>query len=201
MVLGDKKMKKPVIAVLMLIVLVASSYAQDLTKFELQSGDVLFISKAPLETFDGRTSMVSGDFSINPEMISNVISGKIVVDVQSLDTGKKLRNEHMMDGYLNPDQYPEIVFEPNRIVKAEPGSLADGEIVAITVAGDFLLHGVTKEVEATGNAMYNAEKKKLDVSFDFVIKLTDFGIKRPSFLLMKVSDEINVNVRFNAITE
>ena len=44
---------------------------------------------------------------------------------------------------------------------------------------------------------YDLKKDHIKINMDFIIKLSDFEIKRPSLLLRKVEDEILVEINLN----
>jgi len=190
---------KKLIAITLFLSIVATvSMAQEKSEFIIESGEVEFISKVPMNTFKGTTSIISGSFFVNPEQLSDEISGEIVVDVVSLDTGIKKRNKHMFDNHLHPEEYPVIVFEPNEVFERLSDSLQNNKKTDIVLKGNFILHGVTKEIESIGTVVYNSENQSLDVEFGFDLLLSDFEIPRPAFLVMKVSDTIKIKVIFKA---
>src|SRR5690606_6056080 len=62
-------------------------------RYEIVPGDpneVTFVSKAPLETFDGSTKQIRGRIEIDPQALGDSITVEVSVDLASLDTGIEL---------------------------------------------------------------------------------------------------------------
>lgn len=163
---------------------------------------VQFRSKAPLETVVGTTSAIRGEISVDSQDVSQ-ISGRLVVDLASFDTGIGLRNDHMREQFLHTDEYPEAVLV---LLAARPKngkSLQDGKTLELEVDGDLTLHGVTRPVTVEAEVTYHQESEQtraraagdlINVDAQFEIKLTDFDIERPKMLILKVADEVQLKV-------
>jgi polyisoprenoid-binding protein YceI len=166
-------------------------------QYEVVAGEkanrVVFISKAPVESFEGRTHQVSGRFDIDPSRLGDSVHVRIEVDLASLDTGIGLRNKHMRENHLETDTFPKAVFTGGRILSSSTPSLVEGQGTRVRLAGLMSLHGVTREVEYDV-ALSLDQAGDLTVMSEFTIKLSDYDIKRPKFLVMKLADEQVVRV-------
>ena len=175
--------------------------AADAERFEIHPGEkenqVKFDSHAPLESFDGKTNQVSGLIECDPENLENPVSIRIEVDLASLDTGIKLRNKHMRKNHLETKKYPKAVFTADRISERSSLSLVAGEPVTFHVTGNFELHGITREVTATVEATLNLEGD-LEIVSRFDVLLSDYKIKRPRFLLLKLDETQKVTIKVTA---
>ena len=152
-------------------------------------------SHTELETFTGRTDKVSGTITFDQKKKSG--SGKVSVDVASIDTGIPTRNDHMLSaGWLNAAKHPSITFE----VKSTKPLGND----RYQVTGTFTLRGVTKTLTTTATVKHKksseATKKAgfkgdvLQVRTSFPIKLSDFGIKISGPATGKVSNNVTITV-------
>lgn len=170
-----------------------------------------FVSKAPIENVVGTTNQVTGFVTFDPADLSKPVTAKVTVDLRTVDTGIKLRNEHMNSpDYLHTEMHPLAVCELNALIKAPSKQLQEGESIAVTINGRITIHGVTREVTVTGKASYFKENPDLAkmgypgdmFNFDgqFTVKLADFNIKRPQFLIMKLAEEQHININFTATT-
>ncbi|MBN2056763.1 YceI family protein [bacterium] len=89
----------------------------------------------------GGFSEFRGTVMVEPE------TGKLVsvvgeVDVKTVDTGIKKRDEHLLqDEFFNAEKYPKLTFRSTKIEW-------DGD--AVTLTGDLTIRDITKEVEAKG---------------------------------------------------
>lgn len=154
-----------------------------------------FDSDAQFENFTGQTHKVTGSINFDPS--TNKGSGKITVDLASIDTGIPLRNEHLQsDMWFNTAKFPNAVFETTE-VKHKSGEKYD-------VTGKLTLHGVTKtiktectvkyikESDATRKAMFMGNV--LNIKTTFKIKLADFGVMIPDMAKGKVAETITVKL-------
>ncbi len=159
---------------------------------------VTFLSKAPLESIEGKTDQVEGTIDVDLADLGDSASVRVTVDLASLDTGISMRNEHMRDNHLQTDEYPTAVFEGGRLSDLSAKSLAPGGEVTGKISGVFHLHGVTRPLEAQLKLTREDGESGtvLRVHVTFGVKLSDYAIKRPQFLVMKLSDlqKITVNV-------
>ncbi len=156
---------------------------------------VTFESNTSLEDMVGRTNKVTG--SISGDIDKRNGTGKIVVDLASLNSGIDLRDQHMRsEGWLNVAKYPTATFETTS-VKYSGGN-------NFNVTGKFSLHGVTKTIKTTAVIKYlpeSAVTKRnhfdgdvIQVKTKFEIKLSDYGVKIPDMAKDKVSNNIKISV-------
>lgn len=151
---------------------------------------VLFQSEARLETFNGVAEKVRGAIALDPDDLRNA-SGSVRVDVRSMKTGIKLRDEHLQSSnWLDAERYPEIVFMLDRIVGAQ--RLVDKGEVNLRLEGKFSLHGITKPMTVDAKVRYDASKNEVVFMTRFKVKLEDYGISIPTLVALKVAREITV---------
>src|ERR1700747_2999983 len=97
-----------------LIALVVSGAAQD-TAFQLDPAQtsVKFTVGDVLHTVHGTFHLKRGSLDFEPA--SGKISGEIVVDARSGESGSGARDHKMHKEVLESDHYPEIAFHPDRV--------------------------------------------------------------------------------------
>lgn len=119
-------------------------------------------------------------------LIDNKLSGRAEFDLNQLDTGIGLRNEHMKK-YLETGTHPRAAFTlPPTAVSADFGqslSQAEGAF-----SGTMLLHGREQPVQGT----YRIEAGI--VTAKFPLRLTAHGIEIPTYLGVTLKDEVEVTV-------
>lgn len=162
---------------------------------------VTFVSQAPLETIVGKTNSISGWISFNPADLSQPVASDIVVNMATLDTDNKIRNGHMRDNHLHTDRYPTSRFQLKKILVDSGMPLPDGEPMKFSIQGEFTLHGVTRSIQPSVTATWKPTTKTLEVTAQFTVKLSDYQIPRPQFLVMKLDEEQKVTVYFQASGE
>ncbi len=159
--------------------------------------EVVFESKATLESFKGKTDRVSGTITADLSDLTDTVAVRIVVELASFDTGIGKRNGHMRDNHLETDQYPEAVFSADRVVATTAPALGPGQTAIVRLAGSMDLHGVVRDGEYEVQLTLE-ENGVLLVAAEFVVSLEDHAIKRPKFLIMKLADEQKISVALRA---
>lgn len=169
---------------------------------------VTFTSHAPLEKVEGKTSEIAGFVTVDPVDISTA-KAKFAVELASLKTGIGLRDKHMRENHLETEKFPQAIFELERVVAENGSDISDGGPVDITLIGNFTVHGVTKPVEVKARVQYSkdgsADPAKLPgeimhIIAGFDILLPDYEIKRPQFLMMKLSEKQEIKIDIWAAT-
>lgn len=184
-------MTRSAIAGLALIAAAASPGAAE--TFQIEPGEpnvVRFESKAPLETFDGKTRQVRGHVKLDASDLSQWIEVQVEVDLASFDTGIEIRNRHMRENHLETDTYPKAVFKGGKVHDASQKHMRVGETVRFEIEGVLSLHGVDKPLRAPIEMTLESvdESRQIHVAASFQVKLSDYDIKRPRFLTMKLDE-------------
>ena len=72
---------------------------------------IQFVSTAPMEEIHGTAAGISGALKLNPAQVE-AMTGKIEVQVASMETGIERRDEHLHSAdWLDAKQFPVIAFE------------------------------------------------------------------------------------------
>ncbi len=159
--------------------------------------EVVFESKATLESFKGKTDRVSGTITADLSDLTDTVAVRIAVDLASFDTGIGKRNGHMRDNHLETDQYPEAVFTADRIIATSATALGLGQTATVRLAGSMDLHGVVRDGEYEVELTLD-DSGVLLVAAEFVVSLEGHAIKRPKFLILKLADEQKISVALRA---
>lgn len=126
---------------------------------------------SPAGSFQAKTSSVKGGVKQQGPKI--VAAGPITVDLASLTTGMKLRDEHMKDKYLEVKKFP-------------TATLTLGEGMGGKGRGKLKLRNIEKDIEGT----YKVQGKNLEARFN--IKLSDFNITGIRYMGAGVKDEAEI---------
>lgn len=151
-------------------------------------------SEAEFETFTGKTNKVSGTIDFDPAAKTG--SGRIEVDLASLNTGIDRRDEHFRgEPWMDVTKNPSAIFETVRVRHLR------GDDYEVT--GKFTLKGVTKTLTTKAKVRYRQADVKtkqagfpgdvVQLSTKFTIKLQDFGFKHPSIDAGKVAREVTIS--------
>ncbi len=170
-----------------------------------------FESDAPLESIVGITTKVDGVIKVDKDK-PGAASAKIEIDVAGFATGNSMRDGHLRSkDWLDAEAFPKIKFELTGVEGVE--ALAAEKYVRATAKGKLTIRGVTKEVSVpvrVGLFPYSEKLKKLmpyvssdvlRVSTRFQIRLSDYGVKIPEMLGLKVSEVVKVRVDATAVRD
>jgi len=177
---------------------IASPTIADIWTIEPQSGnEVVFVSKAPMETFEGRTDGISGEVTLDPARVGDSVTVHIEIDMAGFDTGKEKRNEHMRERHLETARYPKAVFDGLTVLEPRDVALDAGRMITFEVEGTLELHGVKRRLRATVDVTRTTEGA-LAIEAKFPVTLADYDISRPTFLFLKLGETQQVTVTATA---
>ncbi len=202
-----------------LLVNISADHHQSKVTFHIYDSKDLFQfkSKAPLETIVGTTSQITGKTIVDPDDITKNLKASFEIDLASIKTGITMRDEHLREQYLETEKFPKATLTISNIVKVEgddrktPQKLESGKSAYVNAEGILALHGVEKNLQLKRvKVTYLKGSKELEAGYmfgdllkidgSFSLKLSDFQIKVPQFLLMKLSEEIEIEISMLATT-
>lgn len=120
------------------------------------------------------------------------ISGTLKVNLEKLTTEIDLRDEHMKNKYLEVKKFPmaEITFKEFKLPVAVD-AMTDKE-TEVNFTGDFTMHGKTKPI--SGTAKVKKSQKSISGEAEFTIKIMEYLETLPSYMGLKVADDVKVLV-------
>jgi polyisoprenoid-binding protein YceI len=111
----------------------------------------------------------------------------VVARADAFDSGNGNRDSHAVEA-IEALRYPTITFKSTEILKQDQNT--------IQAEGFLTFHGITQKIKFTA-------KKKLDTQLiiegDFVVKLSDYRVERPSLLGIKAENELKINFKTSFI--
>lgn len=179
-------------------------------RFEVRPGGISRVnvtSDAPLETIDGVSTNVSGNFTVDLANPSRQLSGRVAVLATSIRTGSDMRDEHLRGAnWIDAARFPDITLDLTGTDISRP--IAANAPVRGNLRGRFSLHGQTRDVtvpvtvrliplsatEHAGMDQFGINADMLRVQGEFRINLSDYGVSIMAPLRLKVSNEIRVRV-------
>lgn len=151
--------------------------AQTSVKFTL--GDVL-------HTVRGTFRLKHGALRFEPA--SGKVSGEIVVDAKSGESGSSMRDRKMHKEILESERYPDIAFRPDKI----EGAVASQGKSSVMVHGLFSIHGVDHEI--TVPAEVELATDHWTATVHFTVPYEKWGMKNPSTLFLHVNDSVEIDL-------
>ena len=170
-----------------LITLAVSAAAQQTTfKLDPSQTTVKFTLGDVLHTVHGTFHLKRGALQFEPA--SGKLSGEIVVDARSGESGSGVRDRKMHKEILESEQYPEIAFRPDKI----EGTVASQGKSSVKVHGMFSIHGVDREIMVPAEVEMSADHWAATVHF--TIPYAKWGMKNPSTLFLRVNDYVEIDL-------
>ena len=162
---------------IIIIILLISSINLQAQKFIGKNGEISFFSNAPMEDISAQNNKVNAVYDSDTKAL--VFQLKIIDFVFP----NSLMQEHFNENYLESDIYPKSTFTGKIISQ-------NGE--SAIVVGDLTIHGKTNKIKVEG--ILKKEKKAINVSTEFIVKLEEYDIKIPTIVMYKIAEEIEVKV-------
>lgn len=157
------------------------------TKYIDRAGKASFFSWAPLEDIEAHSYEVVSVIDIG--------TGEIVASMQmrSFRFRKSLMQEHFNENYVESHKYPKASFR-GKVLNVSALDINRNGIHTLDIAGDLTLHGVTRPLHITADAV--VENGRLRAKAVFPISVKDFNIEIPRILMKKIAEVVEVTVSF-----
>jgi polyisoprenoid-binding protein YceI len=162
-------------------------------------------ARTTTEEFAGHTVRVEGAVDLTPPTgtVKDQVAARVVIDLASMKTGVAMRDRHMREKYLETDRYPKAVFTLRRIVSPARLELLPDRPMVVRVEGTLRMHGVeqplTTEAQVTrlthetiGGREFPVEALRVHTAFP--VRLSDYKIRRPRFLFIKMSNTLRLEI-------
>jgi polyisoprenoid-binding protein YceI len=139
-----------------------------------------------------RMSATEGEFETIPTNVNGNSKGFMTIRTETLETVNQQVAEKIKKTYLETEKYPEISFSLNELT-GEQGNLLLPQRNRFKVSGILKLHGVDKEIFFYPDIFL--DDGVIVFEGETIVRLTEFHIKIPHFMFLRVKDEISI--RFN----
>lgn len=139
-----------------------------------------------LHTVHGTFKVTRGDLHVDS---AGKMSGEIVVDAQSGESGSGMRDHKMHKEVLESERYPQVSFRPDRI----EGPLQSSGIFSVKIHGMFNIHGVDREITVPAQVELDADRWTANVHF--IVPYQKWGMKNPSTLFLRVNDSVEIDLQ------
>lgn len=148
-----------------------------------ESSSISFVAKGrpAFLKVKGESKAVTGNVKVQGE--SENATGTISLKVDTLKTGIELRDDHMVNKYLEVGKYPEAKVSFNNV------PLKAGTEVLV----DLDLHGQTKTVPFKLSELIKSDKA-LVLKGTLALNISDFRIEVPSYQGITIAKDIDLDV-------
>ena len=172
-------MKKTLLFTLLISVNLCS---QEFWEIDSNSSFIKYSGNHFLHNWDAQNDEISGLLNIENGTIDNVgVSAK----VKDCNSGNSSLDSNAMR-VVEALKYPNVIFR---------SSLIEQNDDRVYLEGVLEFHGIKQNLKVEGKI--ESLEDQIKINMDFIIKLSDFEIRRPSLLLRKVEDEILIEINLN----
>ena len=177
--------------------LVAEVQAQNGNSFwlEVKRGIVSFqaVTNVSAINIHGQSSAVQGQARVHREAAQLVVEEvQAIIKIDTLTTGMSLRDEHMRKNIFaaGDGKIPDLQFTGG----TTNCPLPDGKETVCKYPGKLSIRGVDRPVVLTVKLKNEGTAESFRASADATVKLSDYGIERPSQLGVTVADEVKIHL-------
>jgi polyisoprenoid-binding protein YceI len=125
---------------------------------------------------------------VNFDTSTGSAGGLIAVDARSGDSGNKARDRKMHKEILESDKFSDITFAPQHV----RGQILPEGNSQVTMDGLMTLHGQSHPMSITVPVTVHSRSATADLAF--VVPYVQWGLKNPSTFILKVSENVNIDV-------
>ena len=174
----------------LVIILVFACFLPPLNAQKIHfSGQVQFVSEAPLEIIQAESKKLKG--VLDPVSRSFAFS----VELKTLDGfNSSLQKEHFHENYMESDKYPTITYA-GKMLDNIP--LDKDGVYTCRTKGIFTIRGVSRE-RIISNTI-SVKNGQISLESMFFILLSDHQITIPKIVYKKIAEEIRVRVKANSV--
>ena len=144
-------------------------------------------------TMKGQSGTIEASLNLasNVNYLAGIQSLTFTLPVKNLKSGESLMDSRACDA-LKADKYPNITF---KLLTATPAA-TQGNKTTFNVTGLLTISGQTRQITMVANAIKNADGS-VNISGTQKMKMTDFGIKPPSFLFgaLRCGDNLTIDYK------
>ncbi len=140
-----------------------------------------------LHTVHGSFALKRGSIRFDP--LTGKVSGELVVDAASGNSGNGARDRRMHQNILESQRYPEIVLRPDRV----QGKVAAQGASQVEMHGMFAIHGAEHEVVMP--VQVDARDGHYTAAIHFTVPYVSWGMKNPSTLFLRCGDKVDIEIQ------
>ncbi len=172
-------------------VFAASAWGEQHYRVDPALSEVHFTVGASDGAVKGTFHVTSGEFTLDPS--TGAMTGTVAVDAGTGESGNKSRDKKMTSSQLKAQTYPTVTFAPTKF----SGQVKDSGDSTGQVEGNFTLIGQAHPI--TVPMTVRMEGDHFTASGEFVVPYVSWGVKDPSWFVMKVDKEVKVELKLAGV--
>jgi hypothetical protein len=167
-------------------IVIFSSFQDKPIIYICKSGQVNFLSDAPLEMIKASSKSLSGVLNLSDRSFSFLIPIKTFEGFNS-----SLQRTHFNEDYMESELFPTSTFKGKIIEEVD---LTKPGTYQIRAKGKMNIHGI--ENDRIVKCILVIGENKIDVKASFTVFLEDHNISIPSIVFQKIAEEIKLDISF-----
>ena len=153
--------------------------AQEILRIDNSISSISYSGTHFLHNWDATNDNITGLIELNDNQISKIGVIAKVKDFKSGNSNLDSNSYRVLDAL----RIPNIIFRSTEIVDS---------INVINVSGTISFHGIEKDLNVLLDK--STENNNISLKGKFIINLSDFNVERPSLLLQKINNEIEIQI-------
>ena len=162
-------------------ILLTLSYSQNLDLF---SAEIKYYGSHAMHNWTGTSTQSKSQIFYDDATKTGSVTIRVRLD--SFDSKLSSRDSNMLY-YTDALDFPEVVFKSIQ---------ANVDRDSVYIEGDLTFHGITKKIKTSA---YIQIDNNPTVSGSFQINLSDFNVRRPSLMFIKIKDEVRIDYLFKTV--
>jgi hypothetical protein len=154
------------------------------------------ITNKGIITFEASIPLYEENKAVNETVycILNIKTGEIksLVFIKDFHFKISLMEEHFNENYLESNHYPKAIFKGK--IQGFNWNIIGNSSKEFNITGKLEIHGKRKEITST--ISIRKVNDNLELLSNFKIDLTDFNIKIPKILSMKIAETVNIDTSY-----
>lgn len=177
--------------VFILLIIAATSIAQESSYCVCNNGSANFLSEAPLELIKAASSELEGALNYSDRTFAFQIASRSFEGFNS-----SLQRTHFNEDYLESELYPKSTFKGKIIEEIDLKKVGK---YTVRAKGKLTIHGISFDRIIRCNL--EVQKDKILVKSKFTVFLDDHNITIPSIVNQKIAEEIKVEINLSLVSK
>jgi len=153
--------------------------AQEILRIDNSISFISYSGTHFLHNWNATNDNISGLIELNDNQVSKIGVIAKVKDFKSGNSSLDSNSYRVLDAL----KIPNIVFRSSGIIDS---------LDIINVSGTISFHGIEKDLNVLLDK--SIENNNISLTGKFIINLSDFNVERPSLLLQKINNEIEIDI-------
>ena len=154
--------------------------SQEILRIDNSISSISYSGTHFLHNWDATNDNITGLIELNDNQISKI---GVIAKVKDFKSGNSSLDSNSYR-VLNALSIPNIVFRSKETVDS---------LDVVNVSGTISFHGIEKDLNVLLDK--STENNNISLTGKFIINLSDFNIERPSLLLQKINNEIDIDIK------